>query len=234
MVWGMRKKDALAFLKKSRNQHCKELFSDLKKLGGDPFSLHGAAEKRLPRLAEGLLRNGANVEAKDENGNTPLLVAVKACRYHGVDCNPSYKVAELLLQNGANVEAKDENWEAPLIVALKLAGYTGIDWKGRYKLLELLLRKGANVEAKDKYGESPLITAINGFKYSDADWNAQKKVVELLLQKGANVQVEARNRRKPIHYLLDVGRPRLENFLKPLLKRFGAYRKCPFTGRRIY
>lgn len=79
-----------------------------------------------------LLMKGGNVEAKDNNGWTPLIWAAK--NGHGA-------VVKLLLESGANVEAKDNDagcrccWQPRMGMRL---------WSRC-----VLLEKGANIEAKD-------------------------------------------------------------------------------------
>ena len=59
-------------------------------------------------MARRLIRAGANVNAKNRFGSTPLLDAVLSC---GV--KRDYKFIELLLENGANHCIKDNDGESP-------------------------------------------------------------------------------------------------------------------------
>jgi ankyrin repeat protein len=106
-----------------------------------------------------LLEKGAELEAKDNYGQTPLLWAAE---------NGHEAVVKLLLEKNAELEAKDDNY-----------GQTPLSWaaaNGHEAVVKLLLEKGAELEAKDSYGRTPL------------SWAAEKGrevVVELLLEKGA-------------------------------------------------
>ena len=85
-----------------------------------------------------LISKGADVNAKEKYGNTPLHIAATA---GGVG------IAELLISKGAKVNARDDIGETPLHIAAT-AGGVGI--------AELLISKGAKVNARDDIGETPL------------------------------------------------------------------------------
>jgi ankyrin repeat protein len=108
-------------------------------------------------VAEVLLANKADVDAKDNTGRTPLHLA--ADRDHK-------DVAELLLASQADVNTKANDGST----ALHLAAF-----KGREDVVELLLANKAEVNAKDRDGMMPL-------HYAEA--NGYKDVAELLRQHG--------------------------------------------------
>jgi ankyrin repeat protein len=110
-----------------------------------------------------LLQKGANIEAKDKYGRTPLMVA---------DIYDNTNVMKLLLDKGANIEAKDKYDKTPLIAA---ATY------GKVEVVKLLLDKGANIAAEHD-GETSLILAANEGKV---------EVVKLLLDRGDNIEAKA-------------------------------------------
>ena len=90
------------------------------------------------QIAEFLLANGADVNAKNRRGATPLHVAARAGQK---------EVAEFLLANGADIEAKERYGFTPLHLAVQ----------GNHKeIVELLLVNGADVNAVDKGGWTPL------------------------------------------------------------------------------
>ena len=61
-------------------------------------------------LIEELLSNGADVDAIDRDGHTPLQLAARLA---------TVDVAELLIKNGADVNAIDRNGHTPLYYAKK-------------------------------------------------------------------------------------------------------------------
>lgn len=74
-----------------------------------------------------LLECGADIEAKDSYGATPLLQKVR--------CGGPTEVARLLLEWGADIEAKNSNGNTPLLAALI---------KKKVNMAKLLLEWGAD------------------------------------------------------------------------------------------
>jgi len=70
--------------------------------------LHIAAQQGLLEVAECLLDNGADIDVQDENGFTPLHLAVDEGYYNS---NSHADTAKLLLDKGANSMITDQqNW----------------------------------------------------------------------------------------------------------------------------
>ena len=107
--------------------------------------LHLAAY-RDKKIAELLIAEGADVNAKDEDETTPLHYAAHRDRK---------EIAELLIAKGADVNAKDEDGVTPQHLAAEL---------GHKEIVELLIAEGADVNAKvvaaDVKAETPLNFAI--------------------------------------------------------------------------
>jgi ankyrin repeat protein len=109
--------------------------------------LHIATEFGHKDVAELLLANKADVEAKAHGGWTPLLNAV----FGG-----HKDMVELLLANKADVNYQEEAGRSPLHVAAE-NGYT--------EIAALLLTNGANVNAKCRDGYTPMhVAAVFGSK----------------------------------------------------------------------
>jgi N-acyl-D-amino-acid deacylase len=103
---------------------------------------------------------GVDVNARDADGNTPLLLAA-------VYAGPEY--VELLLKKGADVNALNKLGVTPLHRAAT-----------NYEKAKLLIDAGAAVKVTTKSGRSPLTLAAR--KYGNS------KTVKLLLEKGADAK----------------------------------------------
>lgn len=122
-------------------------------------ALHQAAFKGHTDVVKLLLDKGANIEVKNSDGNTALLLA--AWEGHT-------ETAKLLIDRQANIHTKN-NIEK---TALHLAAATN-----QASTIQLLIEKGFNIHAKDNNGDMPLHRAA----YNGADAAAL-----LLLNEGAN------------------------------------------------
>ena len=132
------------------------------------------------------LDKGADVNAKNESGVTPLLWA--AWKGHK-------EVAELLIANGADVNTKDKRPMTPLHYAAR---------DGHKEIAELLIANGANVNVKDAAGGTPLFyTAQYG----------RKEVAELLISNGADVNAKGKDGWTPLHKAVYYGHKEIVGLL---------------------
>ena len=86
--------------------------------------LHAAWVGDIERI-QSLVSRGADVDAKDKDGDTPLHSAVSF---------DYYDVVELLIEEGANVNTKNQKGKTPLSLAKD---------KGSEEIVELLRKHGA-------------------------------------------------------------------------------------------
>ncbi|WP_341816915.1 ankyrin repeat domain-containing protein [Wolbachia endosymbiont (group A) of Agelastica alni] len=141
-------------------------------------SLLNAVKKRDISEITDLLNRGADVNVKNNRGDTPL---------HLVARNGHLEVVEKLIENGANVNEKDIHGETPLHRAAE---------KGRLEVVEKLIENGANVNEKDIHGETPLHRAAE---------KGRLEVVEKLIENGANVNEKGDNENTPLHWAAENG-----------------------------
>jgi hypothetical protein len=116
-------------------------------------ALRRAAEKGSDGVVALLLAKGADVNARDGYGFTPLHLAVS---------EGHEQIVGLLLSHGANVNAKLKDGETPLHYAV---GSCGDPWekcgcKCRERIVKLLLAHGADVDAKRSDSVTPVQLAV--------------------------------------------------------------------------
>ena len=133
--------------------------------GGCRKNLHEAVSSNDLRRVIQLIGEGANVNEKNRDGETPLqLAAMSNC----VD------IAGVLIQSGADLKARDRKGWTALHMATASSQYTA-------PVAELLIMKGANVNTQSSDNSTPLHTAIMG---------GDPYKIKLLLQKGVNVNAQ--------------------------------------------
>nr|5AQB_A Chain A, 3G61_DB15V4 [synthetic construct] len=124
-----------------------------------------------------LMANGADVNALDEVGWTPLHLAAWG----------HLEIVECLLKNGADVNAADIDGYTPLHLAA---------FSGHLEIVEVLLKYGADVNADDQAGFTPLhLAAIFG----------HLEIVEVLLKNGADVNAQDKFGKTPRDLAIDNG-----------------------------
>ena len=141
----------------------------------------------IPELIKLLIEAGANVNAKENDGRTPLMCA--ADKGHS-------EIVKLLIENGADVNAKNNYGHTSLMCA---AG------KGHTEIVKLLIEKGANVNAKNNYGRTPLMYAAD---------EGHTETVKLLIEKGADVNAKDKDGRTPLMCAADEGHTETEMLLR--------------------
>lgn len=164
-----------------------------------------------------LLEKGANLEAKNFSGMTPLhllsaayhlertgtllLLLEKGAQVNTIDKNgatPLHTVAEnnfapfvkVLLEHGADIEMKHMKYgTTPLHTAI-------LSWKPGIETIEILLAHGANINARDDTLRTPLFFAIRKDK---------TERLKFLLKNGADPNAQANDGETPLHSAMTEG-----------------------------
>ena len=138
--------------------------------------LHLASQQGNPFSVESLLKAGADVDARDNDNTTPLLLALVPSAMNG-------RVAKLLLEHGASVHVRNKNGQTPLHLAASRWVLSDIG--------ALMLKLGAEVDAQDNEDMTPLHFAARS-DYTGRD-------TRLLLEHGASVHVRNKTGQTPLH-----------------------------------
>jgi len=163
----------------------------------DSFQPYQVDEKDS-QLMINLINDGADVNATDRYGTTPLMWAailndknmaelfiskgadIRATNISNVNALTyaahflSVGVAKLLIDKGININATDKHGYTALISASNR--------DNNYRMMKLLIDKGANVNIQDDKGNTALIIAAR------ADYTGD--VVDLLIRSGAQVNLK--------------------------------------------
>jgi ankyrin repeat protein len=99
-----------------------------------------------------LIKAGADVNAKDKSGWTPLIFAARS--------NPNPEIITALITAGADVNAKCENLGWPPLIWAAIANPNP-------EIITALIKAGADVNAKSKIGWTPLMSAAGYKKNSE-------------------------------------------------------------------
>ena len=125
--------------------------------------LHIAASFGSVECVNILIEKGANINAKDNAGCSPLHSVLFDQTENTLEC------IKILIKNGADVNAREQYNCTSLHLAAE--GYDP-------ECLDILINNGADINARDIYGRTPLMRASSSFSYPSmfklldcgADW----------------------------------------------------------------
>jgi len=139
------------------------------------------------QLVKTLLTKGANINATDAEGWTPL---------HEASVSGHTEIAKLLIEKGAKINARDVDGMTPLLIA---------SVNGQIEIVKLLIQKGAEIDAADNNGT----TSLHG-----ASVNGYNDIALLLIQNAANVNAKNLAGMTPLLMALSVNRIDMGKLLK--------------------
>ena len=142
----------------------------------DETPLHVSSRLGHVEITRVLLEHGADREARDKNGWSPLERASDGGHA---------ELVQVLLEYGAHANARDAKKRTPL--------YLASNW-GKPAVVRALLEHGADVEARSNDYQTPLHRA------------KKEEVVRLLLEHGADANALDIKNRTPLHRLSEAGR----------------------------
>jgi ankyrin repeat protein len=175
----------------------------------------------IEATARPLIELGADINARNKNGETPLYIAVQTGSEEGI---------KLLSEQGADINIKDIYGNSPLHYAagigqLEIVKLLIKEWGddvvkaknnnnesalhcaakgGHVQVVDLLIRHGAKTENRDKYGNSPLHCAAEA---------GELEVVKLLIEWGYNINAKNNNNESALHYAARKGHAEVSRFL---------------------
>ncbi|KAK3385840.1 ankyrin repeat-containing domain protein [Podospora didyma] len=146
-------------------------------------ALHCAVDEDEDVALDMLLDQGADPDAQNTFGNTPLHAAIIAVH----DTRTLLNMVSLLLAAGANMEIRNKQWRTALLEAAH---------QGEFAVAEMLIEKGADATVRDERGRS-IMSLSRG-----------PRLFSLLLEKGMDLYSADKSGLCPIHYALCYPGPR--------------------------
>ena len=172
---------------------------------GHTTALHLAAEDGYEELAEALIQNGCDIDARDNVNDTPLQSAA-------IWGYP--EIVKLLIRAGATLDLANDEGRTALHSTIYVK---------QFEITRLLVERGANLEIPTQHGSTALDLATEGEHWGvaefllqhganprgggdDAQWNplcdaiycGKEHLSKLLIQKGANIDARIKTRFTPL------------------------------------
>ncbi len=158
------------------------IFEKLIALGADPKATDKWSRTILfyvrdAQILQGLVKAGLDINARDADGNTPLLYVA---RDHSENLTLDlYKAA---VAAGADIKVKDKKDYTLLHATARSTDPSAID------VARELLKAGLDVNGKDQKGRTPIFYALS------------KPMLDLLIQSGADPKILDKDSWTPIHH----------------------------------
>jgi ankyrin repeat protein len=155
------------------------------------FPLLAALAGNHIRVAETLLKHGANVDIRGLAEQTPLHEAIESC----------VGMVQSLLNKGADVNCRNDDLHTPLHLAV---------YYGELKVARVLVEHKADVNSQNKEGKTPMHVLLGN---SSCDNDDILDLARLLLEHGADVNARQKYGCTSLHYAAFKGRVEVAQFL---------------------
>ncbi|EWZ00274.1 hypothetical protein FOYG_00157 [Fusarium oxysporum NRRL 32931] len=144
--------------------------------------LHRAAEREgTVTIMEALLSYGAEIDARDDQGRTPLILALM---YASID------EIGFLIGQGADVTAQDEEDETCLHQAMRRKNAT-------LEVVRLLLENGARADARSRSGQ----TCLHSFARRGTVKTSTSDIIQLVTSRGTDLNANDNDGNTPLHLM---------------------------------
>jgi len=152
-------------------------------------------------IAQLLINYGANLQARDLRGQTPLHLSVH---------NSGTQTAKVLILNGADINAKDKYGRTPLSTLFTIGS---IQNEVVMDFLKLLVENGGDINEPNGKLETPLLQAVKLYRL-----HRDLNMINYLLEQGADVNLKDCFGNTP----LSIGLKYEDEELVQLLRKYGA------------
>ena len=135
-----------------------------------------AAKRGYIHVVEYLVEHGADVQQADEEGETPLLMAIMSP--HEQHREP---IITCLLEHGTDVNHADNSGRTPLHL---------VSFDGTVPQAQMLMDRGADVNRRDTWGKTPLLNAVDAHSID---------MIHYLVEHGADVRTADKDGNTVLH-----------------------------------
>jgi ankyrin repeat protein len=137
-----------------------------------------------------LIENGANIEAKDINGRTPLLSVCYA--------SINIKKTKMLLDKGADIKTRDKNNNTIIHMLFKVSNKDIYYIKSLIELFMLYDLDKEYINVQDNKGDTPLHLVCKYINYSN--YLTKEGIIKFLLLLDADISIKNKEGLTPLEY----------------------------------